>query len=337
MKIEEVLLKEYETGNVGKPGHVTKPGDAAPAPSVAAPAVNNDTSSYGVPTPGSGGHTKWPASKAEVEAFQRSQGIKPVDGLIGKNTMAALQKSGATPPPGFKPVGNKAKPATPKAGATTPAAPAADQATAAQTQTSNYAGGDQRTANARDATAAPPAAAPAAEPAAVAANPGTPAAGVGFNQGAPNPEIARLQQLGGMQAQVANPLQPAPGDAAQAAAAPAPGDAAQAAAAPSALPNPWDGKDPTKAAAWSALSPEDQKWLGNADPTDKFILARSPSKGGLVGSITPNFMKKKQPAAGQGGQPVATPGSPQAGSAFNQGAAKESADLTAMLRIAGLR
>ena len=173
-------------------------------------------------------------------------------------------------------------------------------------------------------------AAPAAEPAAVAANPGTPAAGVGFNQGAPNPEIARLQQLGGMQAQVANPLQPAPGDAAQAAAAPAPGDAAQAAAAPSALPNPWDGKDPAKAAAWSALSPEDQKWLGNADPTDKFILARSPSKGGFVGSITPNFMKKKQPAAapapGQSGQ--AAPAAP---------VTIESEDLTAMLRIAGLR
>jgi len=37
-----------------------------------------------------------------------------------------------------------------------PAPAAANQATAAQTQTSNYAGGDKRTANARDANAAPP-------------------------------------------------------------------------------------------------------------------------------------------------------------------------------------
>ena len=37
--------------------------------------------------------------------------------------------------------------------------------------------------------------------------------------------------------------------------------------------------DPVKSAAWAALSPEDQKWLGGADPTDKFILARAPNKG----------------------------------------------------------
>lgn len=43
--------------------------------------------------------------------------------------------------------------------------------------------------------------------------------------------------------------------------------------------NPWEGKDPAKAAAWAALSPEDQKWLGGADPTDQFILARAPNKG----------------------------------------------------------
>ncbi len=42
--------------------------------------------------------------------------------------------------------------------------------------------------------------------------------------------------------------------------------------------NPW-ANDPAKAAAWAALSPEDQKWLGGADPTDQFILARAPNKG----------------------------------------------------------
>ena len=236
MKINEVLLKELETGNIGKPGNVTKPGDAAPAAAPAAPAANNTTSSYtGVPTPAPGqGARKKTTARPDPKVKARQQELIAAgakikdDGIPGPKTTQAEKDFGT--------LANSAKSG---GGATTPAA---DQATAAQTQTSNYAGGDQRTANARDANAAPPAAAPAAapaaEPAAVAANPGTPAAGVGFNQGAPNPEIARLQQLGGMQAQVANPLQPAPGDAAQAAAAPAAGDAAQAAAAPSALPNP---------------------------------------------------------------------------------------------------
>lgn len=60
------------------------------------------------------------------------------------------------------------------------------------------------------------------------------------------------------------------------AAAPA---AATPAAAPAGPASPWAGKDPAKDAAWKALSPEDQKWLGGADPTDKFILARAPKKG----------------------------------------------------------
>ena len=46
-------------------------------------------------------------------------------------------------------------------------------------------------------------------------------------------------------------------------------------------PNPW-ANDPAKSAAWASLSPEDQKWLGGADPTDKFILARAPNKGKSV-------------------------------------------------------
>lgn len=50
------------------------------------------------------------------------------------------------------------------------------------------------------------------------------------------------------------------------------------AAAPAAAASPW-ANDPAKDAAWKALSPEDQKWLGGADPTDPFILARAPNKG----------------------------------------------------------
>lgn len=45
------------------------------------------------------------------------------------------------------------------------------------------------------------------------------------------------------------------------------------------LENPWSGKDQEKSIAWSKLSPEDQKFLGTADPTDTAILARAPNKG----------------------------------------------------------
>lgn len=43
--------------------------------------------------------------------------------------------------------------------------------------------------------------------------------------------------------------------------------------------NPWEGKNPEWAAAWSKLTPQDQQWLGGSDPTDEFILARAPNKG----------------------------------------------------------
>jgi len=55
--------------------------------------------------------------------------------------------------------------------------------------------------------------------------------------------------------------------------------AAPAGATASGSANPWEGKDPAKAAAWAKLSPEDQKWLGGADPTDTIILQRAPNKG----------------------------------------------------------
>jgi hypothetical protein len=75
--------------------------------------------------------------------------------------------------------------------------------------------------------------------------------------------------------------------------------------------NPWEGKDPAKAAAWAKLSPEDQKWLGMADPTDDIILARAPSKGGFLGSL--GLGKKPQaqaaaPAAAPAQAPTPAPG-----------------------------
>ena len=45
--------------------------------------------------------TKWPATSAEIKAFQTSHGLNP-DGLIGTLTSAALHSAGATPPSGVK-------------------------------------------------------------------------------------------------------------------------------------------------------------------------------------------------------------------------------------------
>ncbi len=224
MKIKEVLLKEMGSrGAVPKKDQAAQPSQSFPIDDGGYDAMGNVTTGMPSASPtnvaaaapkGGGGQAKWPTTDAEIRAFQKANKLKP-DGMIGAKTMAALQKAGATPPPGFKPVGAKApaaKPATNKPPAA-PAAPAADpsidpydpnkdtnvqmtpqsdiaraeidrmkqlaiggqqgqaaqpatpvpdantaadQATADQTQTSNYTGVDQRTANARDANAAPP-------------------------------------------------------------------------------------------------------------------------------------------------------------------------------------
>jgi Putative peptidoglycan binding domain len=69
------------------------------------------------------GAGKWPATPAEIQAFQKANGLK-VDGLIGANTMAALQKQGVQPPAGFKPVASK-QPTAQQGTAAKPAAGAA--------------------------------------------------------------------------------------------------------------------------------------------------------------------------------------------------------------------
>ena len=104
--------------------------------------------------------------------------------------------------------------------------------------------------------------------------------------------------------QAADPAPAQPGTPAAATSA----DAAKAAgaamnaepAAPAAQTGPWPAGSP-QATAWAALSPEDQKWLGGADPTDQMILARAPNGG--------------KPAAapatgGQGASPAPAPAVP---------------------------
>lgn len=70
--------------------------------------------------------------------------------------------------------------------------------------------------------------------------------------------------------------------------------------------NPWEGKDPAKAAAWAAMSPEDQAWLGMADPTDQYILARAPNKG-KPAAPTGGAATKPADAAGGAGTPTIDP------------------------------
>jgi hypothetical protein len=65
---------------------------------------------------------KWPTTDPEIRAFQKANGLK-ADGMIGANTMAALQKQGVQPPAGFKPVANKQHQAAPAGAAAKSATP----------------------------------------------------------------------------------------------------------------------------------------------------------------------------------------------------------------------
>ncbi len=100
MKIKEVLLKEYQTGNIGKPGNVSKPG---PAPA-AQPVVNN-TSNYtgkvqqSAPAGQAAQRKKAPA-KSDPAVLARQQeliaaGAKiKADGVMGDKTRAAEKQFG---------------------------------------------------------------------------------------------------------------------------------------------------------------------------------------------------------------------------------------------------
>lgn len=77
------------------------------APTTAAPEAPAPVAPAAPATTAPSAATQWPTDKNAIVAFQKANGLTP-DGLIGAKTMAALQKAGATPPAGFKPVGNKA-------------------------------------------------------------------------------------------------------------------------------------------------------------------------------------------------------------------------------------
>ena len=85
-----------------------------PDTSTGAPKVSAKSNTTGGKT--GGAPAGWPQGDAAIRAFQQANGLK-VDGMIGANTMAALQKQGVQPPAGFKPVASKHGGAAPAAGA----------------------------------------------------------------------------------------------------------------------------------------------------------------------------------------------------------------------------
>jgi hypothetical protein len=109
--------------------------------------------------------------------------------------------------------------------------------------------------------------------------------------------------------------------------------------APAPAASPW-ANDPAKDAAWKALTPQDQKWLGGADPTDTAILARAPNKGkpaapaaapAVSNSQNPGGMSDEEMLARQQ-QPAATTAAPPAGGAGGDAAvAKTRERMTALL------
>ena len=92
----------------------------------------------------------------------------------------------------------------------------------------------------------------------------------------------------------------------------------------SALTENPHANDPAKSAAWTALSPEDQKWLGGADPTDPYILARAPNKG-----------KPAATAPGAGTKPTAPGAAPAPAAAIGTTAQGDDAGNTMITKPDG--
>ena len=99
---------------------------------------------------------------------------------------------------------------------------------------------------------------------------------------------------------------------------------------PVATNNPWTGVDAEKAAAWNNLSPADQEWIGNGDPTDEFILARAPDSGSTVAVTGPAAVDVGDPPAGN--NPDEVDASPDQQQANEQAAAKVKAINQATLQ-----
>ena len=101
------------------------------------------------PTPAVGGK-KWPTGDAEIRAFQRANPPLAVDGMIGQQTLGKLQQLGYTPPPGFKPVADKAVP-----GAAPGVAPAKDMGSRTAGNISDFSAGPVASPKSQSASSQP--------------------------------------------------------------------------------------------------------------------------------------------------------------------------------------
>jgi len=103
-----------------------------------------------------------------------------------------------------------------------------------------------------------------------------------------------------------------------------------AAAAPA---NPWTN-DPAKAAAWAKLSPQVQKKLGMADPTDNIIVSRMVKGGFLSGQPVTDANPDGTPkAAPQAANPAPTSGAATTQAQADANKAKVQAALPASMSM----
>ena len=75
--------------------------------------------------------------------------------------------------------------------------------------------------------------------------------------------------------------------------------------------NPFAPKEDPKIAAWAKLSPEQQKWMGGADPTDPIILAR-------MRAAVPDKAPAAAPAPNGAAAAMASASKPVAESAYSE-------------------
>jgi hypothetical protein len=110
---------------------------------------------------------------------------------------------------------------------------------------------------------------------------------------------------------------------------------AAAPAAP-AVSNPWEGTDPARAEAFAKLSPEDQKWIGNADPTDPNILARAPSQPSAVSQVARGVRDVGRNIRGAFGFGPKAQAQPAQAPASEPSPVGESSDFGRILELAGI-
>ena len=152
-----------------------------------------------------------------------------------------------------------------------------------------------------------------------------------------NPDgTAKKPAVAVAKAKAATPATTTPVAPVQQAAQPAPAET------PAAPTGPWPAGSPQDA-AWQKLSPEDQKWIGQADPTDQFILARAPNGGKPVEApVAPAQGAMPAPAQAMpgikaGGEVVDTRGGATGQDEMEESASFQNDELTRLVSLVQYR